>query len=220
MRLPAAGGRASRSKTAVLMTDADLIGRFVKGDVNAFNTLVWRWQKTIYNFVLRYVGNREEAHDLTQQVFMRVYRSLPRLNKPASFSTWIHQIAANLCRDWIKQRRRRPAVSLENLQEAGSADLHKNSALTLFPEAGQHPDRIVSRNELRGLIEKALQEIPEEQRVVVIMKEYQGLKFTEIAEALGAPVNTVKSRLYYGLSALRKILSRWQLDDEVLQYEM
>ncbi len=202
------------------MTDADLIGKFVKGDVNAFNTLVWRWQKTIYNFVLRYVGNREEAHDLTQQVFMRVYRSLPRLNKPASFSTWIHQIAANLCRDWIKQRRRRPAVSLENLQETGSADLHKSPALTLFPEASQHPDRIVSRNELRELIEKALQEIPEEQRVVVIMKEYQGLKFTEIAEALGAPVNTVKSRLYYGLSALRKILTRWQLDDEVLQYEM
>ncbi len=202
------------------MTDADLIGKFVKGDVNAFNTLVWRWQKTIYNFVLRYVGNREEAHDLTQQVFMRVYRNLPRLNKPASFSTWIHQIAANLCRDWIKQRRRRPAVSLENLQEAGSTDLHKSPALTLFPEASQHPDRIVSRNELRELIEKALQEIPEEQRVVVIMKEYQGLKFTEIAEALGAPVNTVKSRLYYGLSALRKILARWQLDDEVLQYEM
>ncbi|MDZ7269863.1 MAG: sigma-70 family RNA polymerase sigma factor [candidate division KSB1 bacterium] len=202
------------------MTDADLIARFVKGDVNAFNTLVWRWQKTIYNFVLRYVGNREEAHDLTQQVFMRVHRSLPRLNKPASFSTWIHQIAANLCRDWIKQRRRRPAVSLENLQENGAADLHKHPALTLFPEASQHPDRIVSRNQLRELIEKALQEIPEEQRVVVIMKEYQGLKFTEIAEVLGAPVNTVKSRLYYGLSALRKVLARWQLDDEVLHYEM
>lgn len=202
------------------MTDVDLIDKFVKGDANAFNTLVWRWEKTIYNFVLRYVGNRDEAHDLSQQVFVRVYRNLHRLNNPSSFSTWIHQIAANLCRDWIKQRRRRPVVSLENIQELGSLELNKNPALTLFPDASQHPDKIVSRNQLREIIEKALQEIPEEQRIVVIMKEYQGLKFTEIAEALGAPVNTVKSRLYYGLSALKKILTRWQLDDEVLQYEM
>lgn len=202
------------------MNDRELIERFLRGEVEAFNTLVWRWQKTIYNFILRDIGNREEAHDLTQQVFVRVYRNLDKLKDRDRFSTWIYQIAANLCRDLIKQRRRRSVQSLEAMQEAGALELATNPALTLHAENEQHPDRIVSRSQLRDLLERALQEIPEEQRVVVIMKEYQNLKFTEIAEILGAPVNTVKSRLYYGLNAMKKVLGRWQIDEEVVNYEM
>ncbi len=202
------------------MNDRDLIEKFLNGKVDAFNTLVWRWQKIIFNFVWRDLGNRDEAHDVTQQVFIRVYRNLHQLKDRERFSTWIYQIAANLCRDVIKQRRRRQILSLENMQETGNAELATNAAFTLLPEDDQHPDRIVSRSQLRELLEKALQEIPEEQRVVVVMKEYQNLKFTEIAEILGAPVNTVKSRLYYGLNALKKVLARWEIDQEVLSYEM
>ena len=202
------------------MTDRDLIEKFLSGNADAFNTLVWRWQKIIFNFAWRDVGNRDEAHEVTQQVFIRVYRNLHKLKNLDRFSTWIYQIAANLCRDVIKLRRRRQILSLEGLQETGSAELATNDAFTLMPEADQHPDRIVSRSQLRELLEKALQEIPEEQRVVVIMKEYQNLKFTEIAEILGAPVNTIKSRLYYGLNALKKVLARWEIDREVLPYEM
>ena len=203
------------------MTDKELIEKFVNSDdITAFNTLVWRWQKPIYNFILRYIGNREDAHDLSQQVFVRVHRNLAKLKKPGSFSSWIYQIAANICRDLIKQRKRRAVVSLENMQEAGALDLSKYSELTLLSDQVQHPDRVVSRSELRDLLDKALKEIPEEQRIVVIMKEYQELKFVEIAEALDQPINTVKSRLYYGLSALRKILAKWQIDKEALQYEM
>jgi RNA polymerase sigma-70 factor (ECF subfamily) len=90
----------------------------------------------------------------------------------------------------------------------------------VLPEAALHPDRVVSRNELRDILEKVLQEIPEEQRVVVVMKEYQGLKFTEIVEVLGVSVNTIKSRMYYGLSALKKILAQWQIDEEVMLYDV
>jgi RNA polymerase sigma-70 factor (ECF subfamily) len=207
------------------MTDGDLIQKFVDGGnttegMSAFNTLVWRWQKPIYNFVLRYTGRRDEAGDLTQQVFIRVYRNLSRLKDRERFSSWIYQIAANLCRDMIKQRQRRKSYSLENLQENGALDETTNPGLTLLPEASLHPDAVVSRNELRDIIQKALQEIPEEQRIVIVMKEYQGLKFTEIAEALGAPVNTIKSRMYYGLTALKKILTQWQIEEEVMQYDV
>jgi len=202
------------------MTDSILIEKFLGGELQAFNRLVDRWHKPIYNFILRDLNNRDEADDLTQQVFVRVYRSLHRLKRRESFSTWIYQIAANLCRDVIKQRRRRTMVSLESMQENGVLDVAAHAVLTLQPDAAQHPDQVVNRSQLREILQKALQEIPEEQRVVVIMKEYQGLKFTEIAEALGAPVNTVKSRLYYGLSALRKTLAKWQIDEEVLSYEM
>jgi RNA polymerase sigma-70 factor (ECF subfamily) len=202
------------------MTDRDLIEKDLSGSDDAFNTLVWRWQKIIFNFAWRDLGNRDEAHDVAQQVFIRVYRNLHKLKDRDRFSTWIYQIAANLCRDVIKQRRRRQVLSLESMQESGSAELAANDAFTLMPEGDQHPDRIVSRSQLRDLLEKALQEIPEEQRIVVVMKEYQNLKFTEIAEILGAPVNTIKSRLYYGLNALKKVLARWDIDREVLTYEM
>lgn len=202
------------------MSDRELIEKFLQGNIEAFNTLVWRWQKIIFNFVWRDLGNREEAHDVTQQVFIRAHRHLHNLKDRERFATWLYQIAANLCRDVIKQRRRRQVLSLESMQENGSSELATNAAFTLTPESEQHPDRIVSRSQLRDLLEKALQEIPEEQRVVVIMKEYQNLKFAEIAEILGAPVNTVKSRLYYGLNALKKVLARWEIDREVLSYEM
>jgi RNA polymerase sigma-70 factor (ECF subfamily) len=207
------------------MTDGDLIQRFVEGanaaeSINAFNTLVWRWQKPIYNFILRFTGKRDEAGDLTQQVFIRVYRSLPTLKNRERFSAWIYQIAANLCRDMIKQRQRRKAFSLENLQENGALDESVHPELALLSEASMHPDTVVSRNELRDIIQRALQAIPEEQRIVIIMKEYQGMKFTEIAEALGAPVNTIKSRMYYGLTALKKILTQWRMDEEVIGYGM
>jgi RNA polymerase sigma-70 factor (ECF subfamily) len=207
------------------MTDGDLINKFLGGQntsegINAFNTLVWRWEKPVYNFILRYLGKRDEARDLAQQVFIKVYRNLPRLKDRERFSAWIYQIAANLCRDTIKQNRRRQIYSLENLQENGVLDEAAHPGLTLLPDMGLHPDKVVSRNELRDILEKALQEIPEEQRVVVIMKEYQGLKFTEIAEALGVSVNTIKSRMYYGLSALKKILAQWQIDEEVMLYDV
>lgn len=203
------------------MTDSELIAKILAGETAAFNTLVWRWQKPIYNFILRFIGSQsEEAHDLTQQVFVRVHQSLPRLKNPESFSSWIYQIAANLCRDWIKQKRRRTSVSLEKMKEAGALDVSKHEELTLSTDSIHHPDQIVSRKQLRGLLEKALSEIPDEQRIVVVMKEFQGLKFIEIAEALNQPINTVKSRLYYGLTALRKVLAKWDIDREVLQYEM
>lgn len=207
------------------MTDGDLINKFMTGPetaegINAFNALVWRWEKPMYNFIVRYLGRREEARDLTQQVFIKVYRNLARLKDRERFSAWIYQIAANLCRDSIKQNRRHHAYSLENLQESGALDEVAHPDLTVLPEATLHPDKVVSRNELKAILEKALQKIPEEQRVVVIMKEYQGLKFTEIAEALGVSVNTIKSRMYYGLSALKKILAKWQIDEEAMLYDV
>lgn len=207
------------------MTDGDLIHKFLAEPnsaegVSAFNTLVWRWEKPMYNFIVRYLGKRDEARDLTQQVFIKVYRNLARLKDRERFSSWIYQIAVNLCRDLIKQKRRRPSFSLENLQENGTLEAASHTELTLLPDAALHPDRVVSRNELKNILEKALQEIPEEQRIVVVMKEYQGLKFTEIAEALGLSVNTIKSRMYYGLSALKKILAQWQIDEEAMLYDV
>ena len=192
------------------MTDAELIERFLKGEVAAFNTLVRRWERETYNFILRYVGNREDARDLCQKTFIRVYQGLRRLRDPQKFSTWLYQIAVNACHD--ASRSRRPVVSLEGQGEEDS------EAPEMATEPSTYPDAIVHNLGVRELLNRALQSIPEEQRVVVVMKEYQGLKFTEIAEALQVPLNTVKSRMYYGLRALRKIFEQWNIDEEKLRY--
>ena len=185
------------------MSDADLIQRFKAGQHQAFNALVWRWQGRLYRFALRYSGDSEEARDLCQQSFIRAYRQLHRLRDPERFSTWLYQIAANLCRDHLRQRVQH--VSLDAYEEASGGP---------HPVLCQVGD--MHKDELRDLLNRALQTLPEEQRVVVVLKEYEGLKFREIAEVLDAPLNTVKSRLYYGLKALRKTFNQWDIDEDGL----
>lgn len=200
------------------MTDAQLIRRFLDGDVGAFNTLVWRWEKSLYNFVLRYIGNREDSKDVCQKTFIRVYRKLHRLREPNKFSTWLFQIAINICRDELKRQKRHSHISLEQLRENRNGV--ETFAADLRGAAQSHPETQAHNRDLFELLNHALQNIPEEQRVVIIMKEYQGLKFTEIAEILQTSVNTAKSRMYYGLTALRKVFKKWEINEEILRYEM
>ena len=198
------------------MTDEQLIKKFLSGNISAFNTLVWRWEKNLYNFTLRYLGDREESKDICQKTFIRAYGNLHRLRDPNRFSTWLYQIAVNLCRDELKRRNRHETFSLDKLQEnnngtASPVDTKKSQ---------DNPDRIVENVDLRDLLNRALQTIPAEQRVVIIMKEYQGLKFTEIAEILETSTNTAKSRMYYGLRTLRKVFKQWKINKEMLGYEV
>jgi RNA polymerase sigma-70 factor (ECF subfamily) len=201
------------------MTDTQLITHILNGDRSRFNALVWRWEKPLYNFILRYLGNKELARDVTQRVFIRVYKNLTKLREPEKFSSWLYQIAANLCRDEIKRMNRRDFISLDLIQENNEnegyrlpEELHESTELS--------PETKLNQKQIGSLVQKALQQLPEEQRVVIIMKEYQGLKFREIAEALNQPLNTIKSRMYYGLNGLRKIFEQWQMTEEVLNYEM
>lgn len=196
------------------MTDAELIRRFRDGESHAFNGLAGRWHRRLYNFILRQVGDREDAHDLCQKVLIKAHRNLRRLRDPDKFATWIYQIAVNTCRDELRRRRRHPTISLENLEhgyDSRPAGMVNNSART---------DTAIHRCELRDLLNRALQCIPQEQRIVVVMKEYEQLKFTEIAAILNLSVNTVKSRLYYGLNKLRKLLDQWNVNRETIDYEM
>ena len=196
------------------MTDAELIRRFRDGESHAFNGLVGRWQPRLYNFILRQVGDREEAHDLCQKVLIKAHRNLRRLRDPEKFSTWIYQIAVNTCRDELRRRRRHPTISLESLENG--ADRRPGATAN----ASARTDTGIHECELRDLLNRALQCIPQEQRTIVVMKEYEHLKFTEIAAILKLPVNTVKSRLYYGLNNLRKQLDQWNITRETIDYEM
>lgn len=186
------------------MSDQSLIAQVLEGQAQAFTMLVYRWQRKIYNFAYRYTMDRDVAGDIAQQTFIRAFKNLSRLKDPDAFSPWLYQITVNLCKDHLKKKKNR-FLSLEALQEK-----HQESGTPLPRElcSGEWdiPDQAVQRRETVTRVQHALTQIPAEQREVVILKQFQGLKFSEIAEILDLPVNTVKSRMYYGLSAIRKVL--------------
>ncbi|MBU4445277.1 sigma-70 family RNA polymerase sigma factor [bacterium] len=199
------------------MNDEFLIREFNSGNISAFNTLVWRWEKPVFNFILRYIGDKDQAKDVMQRCFIRAFKSLGKLKNHARFSTWLYQIAFNLCRDELKKRKYL-TYSISEVRDYDDSDKKGNKVVIV--DQSQDPTRHVYREDLAKLLQKALMSIPEEQRVVIIMKQYHGLKFTEIAEILKTPLNTIKSRMYYGLEALQKVLNKWGVDREDLGYEM
>lgn len=199
------------------MNDELLIQEFISGNVAAFNTLVWRWEKPIYNFVLRYIGDSERAKDVMQQSFIRAFKSLKKLKDHSKFSTWLYQIALNQCRDELKKKNY-PTYSISEVRDFDDSDKTNNSIVLADTE--QDASKATYHESLSSLLQKALLAIPEEQRIVIIMKQYQGMKFNEIADTLKTPLNTIKSRMYYGLDALQIVLEKWGVDREDLIYEM
>ncbi|RMF58406.1 MAG: sigma-70 family RNA polymerase sigma factor [Calditrichaeota bacterium] len=199
------------------MTDAQLIEKFRGGEERAFNVLVWRWEANLFNFVLRYLGDREAAKEACQKTFIRAFRKLDRLRDTSKFGTWLFSIAINICRDQLKAHKRRRTLSLEGLRENGNG---VENQMEMVAEPAQGPDAQVMNRDVRHLLNRALQALPEEQRAVIVMKAYHDLKFTEIAEILDMSENTVKSRMYYGLATLRKIFKQWNVSKESVRYEV
>jgi RNA polymerase sigma-70 factor (ECF subfamily) len=176
-------------------SDEELVEAFQHGDSSAFDLLVDRWDRKIQGAIYRILGPGEDVRDLSQEAFLKAYRGLRTFKKEARFSSWLYQIALNLCRDRMRRRRGRTHVSLDELDEG--------TALTSASAVQDLENRDLSRR-----VARAMEDLPEEQREVIVLKEYQGLTFLEIADALDVPVSTVKTRLYRGLGLLRQRLER------------
>ena len=184
--------------TVSSVTDEQLVAAVQGGDMQSLGQLVVRWERPLYRFVSRMVPRPEDARDVCQETFLRVLKRADRFRAGSRFSTWMYQIALNLCRDQARWRRRWGKI----VDESVEAPTETTAAAVMSPEAG------TERNELARAVQSGLQEIPPEQREVLIMKEYEGLKFKEIAEILEVPLGTVMSRLYRG----RKLLETAMLD--------
>lgn len=189
----------------IRLTDKDLVHRVARGDHEAFNLLIARWEKKLFNYAYRLTGNREDAFDICQETFIRAYEQIQQLKEPGKFSFWLFKIARNFSVSHFRQERNRP----QPVSGDGPEDELDLENLLVSTE----PVRIGSghgfeHDEIRLIVEKALDELPFEQRETIVLKIYEGLKFSEIAEIAECPVSTVKSRLYLGLGQLRKILSR------------
>src|SRR3984893_12982178 len=181
-------------------TDEELVARSVGGDADSFNELVLRWQRPIFGLAYRQIGGEEDARDGCQETFLRAYRALSGFRGQAKFSSWLYRIALNLCRDWIRKERRAPIV-----QAPEDVDLMELAAAR---EPSESIEDLIARKDLSRAVERAMAVLPEEQRTAIVLKEYHGLTFQEIADLVGCPLSTVKTRLYQGLAVLRRDLAK------------
>jgi RNA polymerase sigma-70 factor (ECF subfamily) len=181
-------------------TDEELVARCLAGETECFNQLIVRWERPIYTLALRLLGNDEDARDVSQDTFLRAFRALPGFKGQAKFSSWLYRIALNLCRDWARRRRRTPIVPVPDgveMAELGSSE-----------RVDEPFEDVLARRELSQTVARAMRVLTADQRAALILKEYHGLTFQEIAELLGCPLSTVKTRLYQGLTVLRRELER------------
>jgi RNA polymerase sigma-70 factor (ECF subfamily) len=191
----------NREGALIGRSDEDLLGSLQAGDTESLGALVARWEQPLYRFVYRLLPRREEAQDICQETFLRILRKSHHFRKGGKFSTWMYQIALNLCRDHARRRRRLGTVFTE-----GPFEEDWTPAPESRPGGSGDPSKVVERRENREAVGRALESIPAEQREVLVMKEFEGMKFREIATIVGCPESTVKSRMYYGLRGLRDAL--------------
>lgn len=185
-------------------TDEDLVLAIRAGDLGSLGVLVARWEQPLFRFVIRLLGRDDEAKDVCQETFLRVLDRARHFRPGAKFSTWMYQIALNLCRDRARRNRRWDRILVRRHADADGA---APEPVAVAP-AKEQPEAAYEAEERRRAVRTALEDLPAEQREVIVLKEYEGLKFREISEVLGLPESTVKSRMYFALESMRGALER------------
>ena len=182
--------------------DAELVLKAQQGDVHAFDQLVERYHSKIYGLTYNMTSNREDAEDLTQEVFVTAFEALPRFKGKSSFYTWVYRIAVNKTINYRKKRNRKRALSLDSFDQ----DIKLDDAYHEMTAKGS-PLRNISLSELQKKLNEALQNLSEKHRTVVVMHDMQGIPHDEIAKVVGASVGTVRSRLFYARRQMQTELS-------------
>ena len=187
-------------------TDEDLMLLVREGDRGAFDLLVQRHRRSTLNFVYRFLGDREAAEDLSQEVFVRLWSCSPGYVPSAKLTTFLYHIARNLCRDYLDKTRRHPHV-VSLLEERGDGEGHSRRLEEEIRDPRGSPHRELASRQTEAEIETALGALPEDQRLVFVLTELQGCSYETAAQIAGCPVGTVASRKSAAIRALRKKLS-------------
>jgi RNA polymerase sigma-70 factor (ECF subfamily) len=186
--------------------DEVLVERARAGDVAAFETLISQYERKVYNLAYRLTGNHEDASDMAQEAFIRVFQKLPEFRGDSSFSTWLFRIASNACLDEIRKRKRHRTVSLDNPYETDEGEMSRQ-----YADAADGPEEIIDRQETQAMVQACINALDEEYRVVVVLRDIKGYAYNEIAEMLGLNLGTVKSRLNRARAAIKEKFTRLEL---------
>lgn len=179
-----------------------LLERAKAGDIAAFEQLIESYQKKIFNIALRMLGNYDDAGDLSQEVLIRIYKSIGSFKEQSSFSTWIYRITTNVCLDEIRKRKNRKIISLDEEIRLEDGEMKRQ-----IESDEPSPEETAEAEDLKKIVNDAIGRLSEEHRIVIVLRDLQGLSYEEIAEVLKCPEGTVKSRINRGRQALKNILA-------------
>lgn len=179
--------------------DEDLVRSYLGGEENALRLLIDRYLKSLYNFVYQYVGNADEAEDVVQEVFVKVWKNLKKFDRSRSFKTWIFTIAKNSALDVLKKKKTIPFAAFEDEQG-------HNALVANLTDESLLPNELLERADIAGVLQKTVEKLPSADRVILFLYYHDGFNFREIAEALEEPLDTIKSRHRRALLRLKKLL--------------
>jgi RNA polymerase sigma-70 factor (ECF subfamily) len=186
----------------VIPIEARLVRRALTGDQQAFAELVALYQDKLYHMAFRMLGNRQEAEDVTQEAFLRVYRNLDRFDEGQKFSTWIYRIATNLCIDRLRKRKQTFSLDAESTEHEGL------DGYAVIPSDDRTPESEMLLTETQRIVREAIETLPAKYKSVMVLRYLLDLSLQEIGEVLDMPVTTVKTRVHRGREFLRKKLER------------
>lgn len=171
------------------VSEKKIIEKVLGGDANAFEELVLKYEKTVYNLALRMVGDRDDAFDMTQEAFIKAYGSLSSFRGDSKFSVWIYRIATNVCLDFLRSKSRKQQVSLTVSDDDEDAQLD-------IPDPKADPEQQLIKKISMQSVEEGLKTLPDKQRQILVMRELGGMSYAEIGKALSIEEGTVKSRIF------------------------
>ena len=180
-------------------SDNQLIEQYLTGDEKSLELLIGRYLKSVYNFVYRYLGDADEAQEISQEVFVRLWRNIKSFDLSRNFKPWLFSIAKNACLDWLKKKKARPFSDFDN--EDGT-----NTITDGLVDPDPLPDEILERADLEKVLSVALDKLPPLYRAVLVLHYNEQMTFREIAESFDEPIDTIKSRHRRGLIRLRDVL--------------
>jgi len=183
-------------------SDEQLVVKYLKGEKKTLDVLIKRYLQSIYSFCFRFIGNNQEAaEDITQDVFVKVWRNLKKFNKNKKFKTWIFTIAKNTCLDWLKKKR---LILFSELNDDDS----DNFFMENIPDDKPLPDELLERKDIADILEKAINSLSFKYRLVLWLHYNDHFTFQEIADILGESINTIKTRHWRGVARLKEILTK------------
>ncbi|HIG41660.1 MAG TPA: RNA polymerase sigma factor RpoE [Gammaproteobacteria bacterium] len=179
-------------------TDQQLVERVQRGDKRAYDLLVLKYQHKIVALVSRYLRDQDEVQDVTQEAFIKAYRALPRFRGDSAFYTWLYRIAINTAKNHLVSRSRRPPSTDVDIDEG---EFQENSGALADI---QNPENSLATDQLEAVVYKAIDDLAEDLKVAITLREFEGLSYEEIAEIMECPVGTVRSRIFRAREAIEK----------------
>jgi RNA polymerase sigma-70 factor (ECF subfamily) len=180
--------------------DQTLVERVQRGDKSAFDILVRKYQHKVIKLISRYIKDHDEVYDVSQEAFIKAYRALPNFRGESAFYTWMYRIAINTAKNFLVAKGRRPPNDDIEAQDAEQFD--GESALKEYAT----PDQLLQRDEVEKAVFNAIEDLPEDLRTAITLREIEGLSYEEIADAMSCPVGTVRSRIFRAREAIEKVL--------------